>query len=146
MRPISRRRQLRRLQIGMMPSILRQKTCHLDHINQISHLSTRTGIARRKVLKMGLSQTFPDQYASCVRRRHDLTSGYGLDFQIAKFLPMVGFKQAPQSAISLRIVRGKTLRQALTWRASKKERRPGERRFRRRASIIFTLRLRGGGV
>jgi hypothetical protein len=75
-----------------------------------------------------------------------MTSGYGLDFQTAKFLPIVGSKQAPQSAISLRIVRGKTLRQALTWRASKKERRPGERRFRRRASIIFTLRLRGGGV
>jgi hypothetical protein len=33
-------------------------------------------------------------------------------FQTAKFLPIVGSKQAPQSAISLRIVRGKTLRQA----------------------------------
>ena len=76
-------------------------------MNRISPLLMGTGVSKRKVLKMGLSQTFPDQYASCVRRRHDLTSGYGLDFQIAKFLPMVGFKQAPQSAISLRIVRGK---------------------------------------
>ena len=28
----------------------------------------------------GLSQTFPDQYASCVRRRYDLTLGCGLGF------------------------------------------------------------------
>src|SRR6185369_3682133 len=45
----------------------------------------------------GLSQTFPDQYASRVRRRHDLTSGYGLGFQTAEFLSTVVPKQVRQS-------------------------------------------------
>ena len=36
----------------------------------------------------GLSQTFPDQCASCVRRRYGLTFGYGSGFQTAEFLSM----------------------------------------------------------
>ena len=55
----------------------------------------------------GLSQSFSDRCASCMRGQHGPTSGYGMVFQTAEFLSMVGFKQAPQSAISLRIVRGK---------------------------------------
>jgi hypothetical protein len=47
-----------------------------------------------------------------MRGQHGPTSGYGMVFQTAKFLPIVGSNQAPQSAIFLRIVRGKTLRQA----------------------------------
>ncbi len=60
----------------------------------------------------GLSQSFSDRYASLVRGRDDLTSGYGLGFQTAEFLPIAVSKQVRQSAISLQIVRGKTLRQA----------------------------------
>jgi hypothetical protein len=60
----------------------------------------------------GLSQSFSDQRASCVRRRRDLTFGYGLGFQTAKIPSKVGSEQVPQSAIIFRIVCGKTLRQA----------------------------------
>src|SRR4051794_1208002 len=63
-------------------------------------------------LAMGLSQTFSDRYASCVRGQHGLTCGYGLGFQTAEFLSEVASKQVWQSAIPLQIVRGKTLRQA----------------------------------
>ena len=61
----------------------------------------------------GLSQSFSDQCASCVRRRRNLTSGYGWGFQTAKILSKVGSEQVPRNAIPFRIVRGKTLRQAL---------------------------------
>src|SRR3954452_16975141 len=60
----------------------------------------------------GLSQTFPDQGASRMRRRQDLTSGYGLGFQTVIFLPIVAPKQVRRSAIPLQIGLGKTLRQA----------------------------------
>jgi hypothetical protein len=51
----------------------------------------------------GLSQTFPDQCASCVRRRCDLTFGYGLGFQTAELLLIVasirfGRTQLPQKS------------------------------------------------
>src|SRR3954462_15430320 len=64
------------------------------------------------VVLAGLLQTFLDQWASCVRGRHGLTSGYGLGFRRAGFLSVVAPKQVQQSAIPLKIVRGKTLRQA----------------------------------
>ena len=60
----------------------------------------------------GLSQTFPDRYASRVRGRDDLTSGYGSGFQTAEFLPIVASKQVRQSETPLKIVCKKTLRQA----------------------------------
>jgi len=62
--------------------------------------------------RSGLSQTFPDQCASCVRGRHDLTIGCGLGFQTTAFLPLVTSMQVRQSATPSQIVRGKTLRQA----------------------------------
>ena len=60
----------------------------------------------------GLSQSFSDRYASLVRGRDDLTSGYVLGFQTAEFLSIVASKQARQSATGSQIVRRKTLRQA----------------------------------
>src|SRR3954466_16241955 len=52
----------------------------------------------------GLSQSFSDQDGSCVRRRRDLTSGYGLGFQTADTQSKVGSEQVSQSAIPFRIV------------------------------------------
>ena len=40
----------------------------------------RIGEVLRRAGKGGLSQTFPDQCGSCVRRRHSLTFSYGLGF------------------------------------------------------------------
>src|SRR3954454_13376237 len=61
---------------------------------------------------LGLSQTFPDRCASCIRRRHDLAVGCRSGFEATDFLPLVAFIQVWQSAISLQNMRGKTLRQA----------------------------------
>src|SRR3954447_19501118 len=61
---------------------------------------------------LGLSQTFPDRCASCIRRRHDLTVGCRSGFEATDFLPLVASIQVWQSAISLQNMRGKTLRQA----------------------------------
>src|SRR4051794_4781123 len=60
----------------------------------------------------GLSQTFSDQDASRMRRRHGLTSGYRLGFKRAEFLSIVVPTQVRQSAIPPQIGLGKTLRQA----------------------------------
>jgi hypothetical protein len=60
----------------------------------------------------GLSQTFRDQCASCMRGRYDPTFGYELGLHTPVFLSIVGSMQVRQSATSLQIVRGKTLRQA----------------------------------
>ena len=60
----------------------------------------------------GACRNFSDQYASRMRRRHDLTCGCGLGFQTAEFLPIVASMQVRQSAIPLQIVCGKILRQA----------------------------------
>ena len=60
----------------------------------------------------GLSQSFSDRCASCMRGQHGPTSGYGMGFQTAEFLSMVVPKQVRQSATGSQIVRGKTLRQA----------------------------------
>jgi hypothetical protein len=65
----------------------------------------------------GLSQTFPDQCASRVRVRDDITFGCGRGFQAAVFLPLVASMRVQQSATPLQIVPGKTLRQALNIRA-----------------------------
>ena len=60
----------------------------------------------------GLSQTFPDQCASRVRVRDDITFGCGWGFRAAVFLPLVASMRVQQSATPLQIVPGKTLRQA----------------------------------
>src|SRR5215213_6038143 len=60
----------------------------------------------------GLSQSFSDQCASCMRGQHGPTFGYELGFQTPEFLSIVVSIQVRQSATPLQIVRGKTLRQA----------------------------------
>src|SRR4051794_16905004 len=60
----------------------------------------------------GLSQSFSDRCASCMRGQHGPPFGYGMGFQTAEFLSMVVPKQVRQSATGSQIVRGKTLRQA----------------------------------
>src|SRR3954451_16170385 len=55
----------------------------------------------------GLSQSFSGQCASCMRGQHGPTSGYGMGFQTAEFLSIVGPKKARQSAACLQIARGK---------------------------------------
>jgi hypothetical protein len=75
-------------------------------------LSLREGERDIEPAPRGLSQTFPDQCASCVRRRYSLTFGYRFGFQTPEFLSIVGSIQVWQSATPLQIVRRKTLRQA----------------------------------
>ena len=58
---------------------------------------------------MGLSQSFSDQYASCMRGQYGPTFGYGLGFQTLIFLFIVASIQVRQSAAPLQIVCGKTL-------------------------------------
>jgi hypothetical protein len=57
---------------------------------QPEQLALFLAVLTERALAEGLSQTFSDQCASYVRRWHDLTFGYGLDFQKARFLPIVG--------------------------------------------------------
>jgi hypothetical protein len=72
---------------------------------------TPRGTRRPRLL--GLSQSFSDWCASCMRGQHGPTLGYGRGFQTAEFLSMIVPKQVRQSATGSQIVRGKTLRQAL---------------------------------
>src|SRR4051794_31586684 len=74
--------------------------------------SCRSGARKRGIGDLGgLSQIFPDQCASRVRVRDDITCGCGGGFRAAVFLLLVASMRVQQSATPLQIVPGKTLRQ-----------------------------------
>ena len=75
--------------------------------------SCRSGARTRGIGDLGgLSQIFPDQCASRVRVRDDITCGCGGGFRAAVFLSLIASMRVQQSATPLQIVPGKTLRQA----------------------------------
>ena len=62
---------------------------------------------------VGLSQTFSDQCASCVKRQYALTSGYRPGFETAEIPPTVVLKQAwGRAQFPYKLIAEKTLRQA----------------------------------